>query len=97
MPVRFTSEVQHLLLWQVVWERDIDTLICGNAARFAVFLQFAIRRFARLWPTMLLCASLTFGVLSLWPNVWAAQWGNFLPSLSLISPKLWNAALPGVE
>ncbi len=36
-PVRFTSEVQHLLLWQVVWERDIDTLICGNAARFAVF------------------------------------------------------------
>lgn len=39
--VRFTSEVQHLLLWQMVWARDIDTLICGNAARFAIFLPKA--------------------------------------------------------
>jgi peptidoglycan/LPS O-acetylase OafA/YrhL len=72
-------------------------VIVMTLSRSASLLQFAIRRFARLWPTMLLCASLTFGVLSLWPNFWTAHWGNFLPSLSLISPKLWNAALPGVE
>jgi peptidoglycan/LPS O-acetylase OafA/YrhL len=59
--------------------------------------EFAVRRFARLWPTMLLCSLLTFGVLSIWPGYWPQTPANFLPSLSFIDGQVWNRFIPHLE
>lgn len=61
------------------------------------FIDFAFKRFARLWPTMLLCSTITFVVLSIWPMFGPQQWANFLPSLSFIDPLAWNRLIPTLK
>lgn len=59
--------------------------------------EFAVRRFARLWPTMLLCSVISYSVLTLWPQFWPQSPVNFLPSLSFIDPQLWNGIFPNLN
>lgn len=44
------------------------------------FLEFVVRRFARLWPTMLVCSIITFLVLLIWPLFWQRFATDFLVS-----------------
>lgn len=59
--------------------------------------DFALRRFARLWPTMALCAALSYLTLSVVPSPWSPRPADFLPSLTFIDPAVWNKLLPGLE
>jgi peptidoglycan/LPS O-acetylase OafA/YrhL len=53
--------------------------------------QFARKRFARLFPTMLLCSVVTFVVLSLLPqHAFHPNARDFLPSLSFTDPLIWT-------
>lgn len=53
--------------------------------------NFARKRFARLFPTMLLCSVLTFSLLHLLPHsAFQISWRNFLPSLTFTDPILWR-------
>lgn len=53
--------------------------------------NFARKRFARLFPTMLLCSALTFSLLHLLPQAaFQISWRNFLPSLTFTDPILWR-------
>lgn len=60
-------------------------------------VEFAVRRLARLWPTLALCAVLSFLVLSTVPNPWTPQAADFLPTLTFIDGTLWNKLMPGLE
>jgi len=52
--------------------------------------DFAIRRFARLFPAMLLAATATFVVLRVMhPHYWTMQACNFLPSLTFTHPYIY--------
>ena len=59
--------------------------------------DFAVRRFARLWPTMLLCAVLSYATLSLLPSPWPPKPADFLPSLTFIDGFVWNKLIPGLD
>ena len=59
--------------------------------------DFAVRRFARLWPTMLLCSLLSYATLSLLPSPWPPKPADFLPSLSFIDGFVWNKLIPGLD
>lgn len=59
--------------------------------------EFAVRRFARLWPTMLLCSVLSYATLSLLPSPWTPKPADFLPSLTFIDGYLWNKLIPGLD
>jgi peptidoglycan/LPS O-acetylase OafA/YrhL len=52
--------------------------------------EFAVKRFARLWPTMLLASSITFAYLSTVSAPFGADALNFAPSLSFIDPAIFN-------
>lgn len=52
--------------------------------------EFVARRFARLWPTMALCALLTYCVMSLAPGTFGTSAAGFLPSLTFIAPEAFN-------
>uniref|UniRef100_E6PUX6 Putative acyltransferase (Modular protein) n=1 Tax=mine drainage metagenome TaxID=410659 RepID=E6PUX6_9ZZZZ len=53
--------------------------------------HFARKRFARLFPTMLLCSVLTFVVVSLLPqHVFHPKVRDFLPSLTFTEPLIWT-------
>lgn len=55
------------------------------------FYEFAVRRFARLWPAMALCATLTYLVVSSIPMpAFTVSARNFLPSLTFITPTPFN-------
>jgi len=57
-------------------------------------LDFALRRAARLFPTMIFCAVLTFVVLAILPvTYFTPRLVDFLPSLTFIEPYLWEKAL----
>lgn len=72
-------------------------VIALSLERSHSFMDFAFKRFARLWPTMLLCSAISFAVLSIWPTFWPQRWENFLPSLSFIDPLVWNRLIPTFE
>lgn len=59
--------------------------------RCSTFFEFAIRRFARLWPTMFISCLLTFTAVHIIPNqafkVSAAAW---IPSLTFLDPGPFN-------
>jgi len=59
--------------------------------------DFALRRFARLWPTMLLCSVLSYATLSLLPSPWSPKPVDFLPSLTFIDGFVWNKLIPGLD
>lgn len=56
--------------------------------------NFARKRFARLFPNMLLCSTITFVVLKTLPHTtFPVSWKDFLPSLTFTDPVLWNSAM----
>ena len=58
------------------------------------WVDFGWKRFARLFPTMLLCSTLTFLFLWIFPSGhFSASVRDFLPSLTFSEPDLWNRAL----
>jgi peptidoglycan/LPS O-acetylase OafA/YrhL len=58
------------------------------------WLDFALRRAARLFPTMIFCAVLTFAILAMLPvTYFEPRLVDFLPSLTFIEPYLWEKAL----
>lgn len=55
------------------------------------FTEFFIRRFARLWPPMLLCAGISYLVLTAVPaSPFPVSPRNFLPSLTFIDPYVYD-------
>ena len=68
-------------------------VIAMTLERTAGFVEFAVRRFARLWPAMLLCSGMTYLVLWHWPLFWPQQPINFLPSLTFLDGQLVWARL----
>jgi peptidoglycan/LPS O-acetylase OafA/YrhL len=56
------------------------------------WVDFALRRFARLFPSMLLCSVLTFALLAVLPvKFFRVAPIDFLPSLTFTDPYLWKA------
>ncbi len=63
--------------------------------------DFAIRRFVRIWPALIVSAVITFFLLN-WSDspfaVFRRQfWPNFLPSLTLTPASLWSGWFPKVD
>ena len=57
-------------------------------------VDFARKRFARLFPTMVLCSLATFVAVSLLPQqAIRVSWRDFLPSLTFTDPFLWSHLL----
>ena len=73
-------------------------VICYTLERTGNGSLFARNRFARLFPAMLLCSLITIFLCrwldsdSLFP--YAHKFQNLLPSLSFISPEIWNKLSP---
>jgi peptidoglycan/LPS O-acetylase OafA/YrhL len=64
--------------------------------RCRTFGHFAWKRFARLFPTILLCSVLTFVLLTLLPQgVFHPQMRDFFPSLSFTDPFIWSKLFGG--
>lgn len=57
--------------------------------------DFSKKRFARLFPTMLLCSILTFCFSFVEPRIYYSTFNNFLPSLTFISPEIFNLIFKG--
>jgi peptidoglycan/LPS O-acetylase OafA/YrhL len=53
--------------------------------------NFAIKRFARLFPAMLLCSSMTFAFSFVSPRTYTSTISNFVPSLLFIDPHVFNS------
>lgn len=51
---------------------------------------FASRRFARLFPAMLVCSAVTYLASFVGPATYRSTLGNFLPSLTFVDPRLFN-------
>lgn len=64
-------------------------------------LDFAIRRFVRIWPALIVSAVLTFFLLNWSDSPFALTrrqfWPNFLPSLTLTPTSLWSGLFPKVD
>jgi peptidoglycan/LPS O-acetylase OafA/YrhL len=93
--VLLVHEPLKLTAWIGVWLFFVISgfVITLTLHRCATLFEFAVRRFARLWPAMLLCSALTYLALHLIPGSTfpVAAW-NFAPSLTFTSPYLFNAA-----
>lgn len=62
------------------------------------FKEFLIRRFARLFPAMLLCSLLTLAVIRFLPgSPFHARLSWFLPAATFTGPEIWNYAFPSVH
>jgi peptidoglycan/LPS O-acetylase OafA/YrhL len=62
--------------------------------RCASLAEFAVRRFGRLWPPMLLCALISYSLLSTIPaSPFHVLPRDFLPSLTFIDPYIYGLAL----
>lgn len=64
-------------------------------------LDFAKRRFARIWPALFVCSIATFCLLSISNSSFAqmrqVSWIDFLPSLTLTPVELWRPLFPGIH
>lgn len=62
------------------------------------FMEFAVKRFARLFPAMLFCSVLTFVVVKMLNVAPFAEVSavDFLPSLTFVAPYVWNT-LTGLD
>jgi peptidoglycan/LPS O-acetylase OafA/YrhL len=73
-------------------------VIAMTLERTTGIVDFAIRRFARLWPAMFLCSLITYFVLTVWPDYWPQRPINFLPSLTFLDGTIvWEKILPGLN
>jgi peptidoglycan/LPS O-acetylase OafA/YrhL len=63
--------------------------------------EFFVRRFARIWPALLVCSILTFLIVKASSSPYSAatrqDWPSFLPSLTLTPNKLWSTYFPSVD
>ncbi|AEX20720.1 acyltransferase [Vibrio sp. EJY3] len=59
--------------------------------------EFVIRRFARLWPPMLLCSICTFVYLSIFDGVFETSIWRFIPTLTFIEPYFFNKLIHGIK
>jgi peptidoglycan/LPS O-acetylase OafA/YrhL len=66
-------------------------VICMTLERSNGILDFARRRLARLWPAMLVCASLTMLVAHFGPDQWKTNGWGFVSSILFIDPDLFSA------
>ena len=67
-------------------------VIALTLSRCHSIVQFAVRRLARLWPTMFLCSVLTLVTLKLLPeSPFAVSALNFVPSWLFTDPAIFNA------
>ena len=57
--------------------------------------EFVVRRLARLWPTMLVCACLTYLFLLAFPMFFPQRPANFLPSLTFVDGRYFEKLFPG--
>ncbi|MDY0883102.1 acyltransferase family protein [Dongia soli] len=68
-------------------------VIAMTLARCTTISEFYLRRFARLWPPLLVCAIITFAALNVIDTNFAQQRRammlDLIPSLTLTSPKIW--------
>jgi peptidoglycan/LPS O-acetylase OafA/YrhL len=56
--------------------------------------EFALKRFARLWPAMLLCSVLTFVFVNVGPlRIFESSWRDFIPSLTFLHPRIVDSVL----
>lgn len=65
--------------------------------RCETVMEFAVRRLARLWPTMLVCACLSYLFLLAFPWYFPQRAANFLPSLTFIDGRYFERLFPGSE
>lgn len=73
-------------------------VIAMTLERTQGFIEFVARRFARLWPTMLLCSVITWCVLWAWPIYWQKNLIDFLPSLTFLDGNLlWGKLSPRLK
>lgn len=57
--------------------------------------EFAVRRFARLWPALLLCSIITALAVRIIPNhTFRVSLFSFFPSLTFTAPRNWRLLLP---
>ncbi len=64
--------------------------------RSSSLLDFAWKRFARLFPTMLLCSIITFMVVRLLPQAgFTSHLRDFAPSLTFTDPLIWDKLFGG--
>ena len=69
-------------------------VITLTLTKCANWREFVVRRFARLFPAMLLCATATYVVIRLTPpHIWSVTACSFLPSLTFFSPSAYSWAL----
>jgi peptidoglycan/LPS O-acetylase OafA/YrhL len=63
--------------------------------------DFALRRFARIWPALIVCSSVTYIVLRYSGSPYSAlknvDWSFFLPSWTLSQPQLWRSFSPRAD
>ncbi len=75
---------------------ELFFIISGFVISMTIFrcrtiVHFAHKRFARLFPTMLLCSAVTFGVMMLLPRQpFHPSWRDFFPSLTFTDPLIWS-------
>lgn len=85
------------------WGVELFFVISGfvitlTLARCETLREFAVRRIARLWPTLILCSALTFILVLLIPDSpFTPALANFVPSLTLILPATWEWLMPSVH
>lgn len=76
-------------------------VIALTLERSAGIVQFAVRRFLRLWPPILVCSILTFLTMHLIETDFTAArrtgLSGFVPSLTFISPTVLDHVIPGVR
>lgn len=72
-------------------------VIAMTLRRTSNLREFVVRRFARLWPTMLICCTVTYIVLWQWPMFWPQRPINFLPSLAFVDGALLGYVHPALE
>ncbi len=69
-------------------------VIAMTLERCRTMSEFYLRRFARIWPPLLVCSIITMVVLQVIDTNFAAQrratMADFVPSLTMTSPRLWQ-------
>ena len=66
-------------------------VIAMTLATCSTVQEFAIKRFARLWPALLICSLLTFAVGYFLPlDAFPVKPMDFIPSLTLVNPYIMN-------
>jgi peptidoglycan/LPS O-acetylase OafA/YrhL len=66
-------------------------VIAITLGRCRDWIEFGVRRFSRLWPSMLLCSVLTYVFMSIYDDYFYVSFWNFLPSLTFVDPAVYRA------